>query len=159
MTRDLPVLPLELAPTRWKYALLLLLSVGFVAMGVYLLPAGQGMLAWGCIGFFGLCALVFAISLLPNASGLRLEDTGFVVRSLFRSHRTEWKDVGGFRPVRIGNRVVVGFDYIPGALSPNARLRRVSSALAGVEGALPDNYGLSAEALADLLNRVQAAQH
>ncbi|MFT3897333.1 MAG: STM3941 family protein [Thermomonas sp.] len=158
MIQAMPALPLELSPSRWKYALLLATSLGFVAIGVFLLPRGQALPAWGCIVFFGLCALVFAASLLPNASGLRLDEDGFVVRSLFRSHRTQWTQVAAFRPVRIGNRTLVGFDYAPSAAGPGTRMRGVSSALAGVEGAFPDNYGLPARELADLLNGLLATR-
>jgi hypothetical protein len=157
VTHGLPALPRELAPTRWKHALLLVASLGFVAMGVFLLGRDNAFIAWGCIGFFGLGAFVFAINLLPGASGLRLEDSGFVVRSLFRSHRTAWKDVAGFRPARIGGRVVVGFDDAPGAAARGSRMRAINSALAGVEGALPDNDGLGGSELADLLNGLLSA--
>lgn len=157
MNDALPALPFALAPNRWKYAALLLLSLGFVAIGVFLLGRDSALVAWGCIGFFGLGAIVFALSLLPGANGLSLDENGFVVRSLFRSHRTEWKDVAGFRPVRIGARRMVGFDFLPGS-GPGPRLRRANIAVAGVEAALPDGYGMSVDRLSALLDAVLASR-
>jgi hypothetical protein len=71
-------------------------------------------------------------TLLPGAGGLRPDERGFVVRSLFRSHRTDWQDVAGFRPIRVGLNAFVGFDLVPGTASA-PRLRRANAALAGAE--------------------------
>lgn len=153
----LPRLPVTLYPSRWRHALLLVVSAGFVAMGVFLLGKGEDWVAWACIGFFGLGVLAFAANLLPGASSLRLDGDDFTIRSLFRERRIAWQDVTGFRPVRIGTNQFVGFDYLPG-VSERLRLRRLNSGVAGIEDMLPDRYGMRGEALADLMNTVRDAR-
>jgi hypothetical protein len=156
MSGTVPALPATLRPNRAKHFALLALCLGFVAMGVSLLGRDNAFVAWGCIAFFGFGAAVFAIGLVPGANGLSLDERGFVVRSLFRSHRTNWKDVAGFHAIRIGVKKFVGFDFVPGVPAAQ-KLRRANSALVGAEAALPDNYGMSVAALADLLNGLLAA--
>lgn len=157
MRESVPTLPATLLPSRLKYSLLLVLSLVFVAMGAFLLTQqASAVAAWGCIVFFGLGAIVFALILfVPGASSLQLDTNGFVVRSLFRSHRTAWKDVAGFRPVRIGVKKFVGFDFAPG-VPASRKLRRVNSAMVGAEAALPDSYGVSVDKLSGLLNDLLA---
>jgi hypothetical protein len=41
-------------------------------------------------------------------------------------------------------------------IQQSQRLRRVNTALAGTEAALPDTYGMSAEELADMMKRLLA---
>lgn len=153
----MPRLPATFHPSRWRHALLLAMSLGFVAMGVFLIGKGEGWIAWACTGFFGLCAAVFAANLLPGASSLRLDDEGLLVRSLFREHRIAWRNVTHFRPVRIGMNRFVGFDYRP-EVPTHHRLRKLNSAVAGIEGMLPDRYGMRVEDLADLLNALLDAR-
>ena len=50
---------------------------------------------------------------------------------------------------------MVGWNYSP-EFSKSQRLRRVNTALAGTEAALPDTHGMSAEELAFLMNRLLA---
>lgn len=133
------------------------MSLAFVAIGVFLVRQGHGWIAWANIGFFGLCAVAFAINLLPGASSLRLDEDGFTVRSLFREGRTAWRDVTGFRPVRIGMNEFVGFDYRPD-VPEHRRMRKLNSRITGIEGMLPDRYGMRGEALADLMNAVRDAR-
>jgi hypothetical protein len=59
--------------------------------------------------------------------------------------------VTGFRVYDLpGGTRQVGFDFAPGAEPAGSRL---ASRLTGVQGALPNTYGLKAEELADLMNR------
>ncbi len=64
--------------------LMLLGSLAFVGAGFLMLSDSP---ITGCLSiiFFGLCAVVFAVSLLPNSSYLRLTPEGFTVCSMFRS--------------------------------------------------------------------------
>jgi hypothetical protein len=64
-----------------------------------------------------------------------------------------WSDVDSFIPIKIQHNRMVGWNYSPG-FSKSQRLRHMNTALAGVEAALPDTYGMSAEKLADLMNRL-----
>jgi hypothetical protein len=51
-------------------------------------------------------------------------------------------------------REPVGWTYSPGS-EKSKRLRRVNTAIAGVEAALPDTYGMSVEQLAGLMNQLR----
>lgn len=135
----------------------LALSLGFVGMG-YLLLDRDPLAAWLCIGLFGLCAAVFILSLYPRASYLELTEEGFAMTVLFKRAFVPWSAVEGFVPIRIqSSQMVVGWNYAPG-FERHRLMGRLSAALSGVQAALPENYGMSAEALAALLNerRVQA---
>ncbi|APV48897.1 hypothetical protein BWI17_03885 [Betaproteobacteria bacterium GR16-43] len=139
--------------------LLFMLGSGiFVAAGVWMLPR-EPVVAISCIVFFGLAAVVFAIGLHPKSSYLTLDEKGFLSVSLFRRTFVAWSNVQLFVPVTIHHNHMVGWNYAPG-FRESASLRRLSSAMSGVEGALPDTYGMPAAQLAEMLNqlRVQYAK-
>lgn len=85
-----------------------------------LAAASGAAIGWATAGFFGLCAVVAGVTLLPRAAYLRLE-----------------RGAGH-----------VGFDFSPEAEPAGAA---IASKMAGVQGGLPDTYGLKPEELAELL--------
>lgn len=144
---------LVLRPSLWKHMLMLAGSLGFVAIGVFIMPAGDWT-RWLVTGFFGLCAAVFVTQLLPGASYLKLDREGFEFAAMFRKTCITWSDVSPFAAGYISANKMVLFELTEG--SPGAPSRRIASIarnLAGAAGALPDTYGMKAEALADLMNR------
>lgn len=156
----LPRLPITLNPSPRKWLLVLAISVALGAGGVIMLhdpansPAWQ---AWCVIGFFGLCALVSALQLVPGVSRLQLDAQGFEMRALFRRHRTLWKDVVGFgvlghSPAR---GVWVGWNYRPGC-GPASRLRKFNFDNFGFEAQLPDTYGMEPDELVELLESIRS---
>lgn len=137
------------SPVRW-----LLVGAGsavLVVAGIWLVSKGQGG-GWLSIVFFGLCLAVCVVNLLPDASLLELSPEGLRVRSLFRDGFVRWGDVQAFTVRRVGFRRIVGWNYAPG-YALHAAGRRVAAGLTGLEGALPDSYGLSPKALAELLEQ------
>ena len=104
-----------------------------------------------CAAFFGICLLVFLVQLLPGATYLRLEPGSFTFCSLFRKHSVPWTDVAEFALARQGFNRVVGWNYRPGRCR-HVRAASVAKAITGCEGALPDNYGMKPEALAEFMN-------
>lgn len=140
---------LELKPSPWRHLGLLGVSLVFVAIGIFMVRDGDWM-GWFVLGFFGLCALVFAVQMLPGASRLRLDRHGFTFTSLFRSSTVPWSEVSGFFVAPVGGRAMVCWEYAAN-VPRDVRSRRLSRALAGVEAGLPETYGLRAEALAELL--------
>ena len=149
----MPNLPVTYRTQPVKMALLALGAVVFVLIGVWLLPR-EPRIALACIIFFGLCALVGFVNLLPNSSYLTLTEKGFLFVSLFRKHFVEWSNVQSFVPVRMQRRGMVGWNY-SSEFRRARRLRSVNSAIAGVEAALPDTYGMSAGQLAQLMNQLR----
>ena len=145
----LPALPITLRASRRKWLLVLSISLAFVAIGVWVAPENPVM-AWSCVAFFGLCALVAGVNLHPNSSYLVLDTNGFTFSSLFRKHSVRWSEVQEFFPIRVSATRMVGWNFTPQyAAAPG--LRKVSTALSGAEAALPDTYGKSVEELAELL--------
>jgi hypothetical protein len=142
--------PQVLRPSKHRMLTWVGVCLAFVAAGAFLMTTGE--FAWGvaAVGFFGLGAIVLAMTLLPGASFLKLEREGFEIRSLFRSGSYRWSDVQEFRPVAIppSGLTLVGFNFSRDARPAAAWL---SGSVAGVEGCLPDTYGLSAEELASVM--------
>ncbi len=100
-----------------------------------LVAFGAGIFVW--IGLW----------LLPRQPSIALA-------SLFRKHFVAWSDVQLFVPVWIQFNSLVGWNYLP-AFRRSQRLRGLNTAIAGVEAALPDTYGMSAEQLAKLMNQLR----
>ncbi len=142
---------LRLSTSRWRLLLLLAVSLCFVGLGVLLVLRGHLLVGWLNAGFFGLGALVAAIGLVPGGSYLELGPAGLECRSLHRKWFVRWTDVDEFFAVRLGARSMVGWRYAP-AYTGQPIGRLLSSGLTGVEAGLPDTYGMSAKALAGLLN-------
>jgi hypothetical protein len=128
----------------------LAISVAFVAGGVVMIRSGEKA-GWFVAGFFGLGGIVALVQFLPNASYLLLTSGGFLVCSAFRKSMYGWGDVARFRAIAVYRNQMVGFDFAPGYTGQRAA-RWVAGAMAGAEAALPDTYGMSPQALADLMN-------
>jgi hypothetical protein len=140
---------LVLRASKLKNLLSALVSCVFIAGGVWLILGGDGI-GWFVAGFFGLCLIVFLVQMLPQSSYLRLDPEGFEIRTLFQSSRYKWDDVAVFGTKKIGSKMVI-FLFSP-EYENGKTARGISLAVAGVEGALPDTYGMSAEELANLMN-------
>jgi hypothetical protein len=142
---------MELKPDRLRWLMVFLISAGFVAIAVWIGP-GEPTLFWGAGGFFLLCALVAAPLMLGVGANLKLDREGFACRTLFRTFRREWRECSAFYPVRAGLKKFVGFST-PQDEAAHPGLAAFNRQAIGASGMLPDTFGLSAEGLADLLNR------
>jgi hypothetical protein len=127
---------------------LLLISVAFVAGGMWMIREGEKM-GWLCMGFFGLGIPVFLLQLFPKASFLTVNEEGIEFCALFRSHRLRWSDMSEFGVCRISH--LVGFNY-SAHYQRFPKARAFAKAIAGFEGALPNTYGFKADELAQLLS-------
>ena len=136
-------------------AALLAGSLAFVAGGLLLIPQ-EPLVGWLCVVFFGLGAIVFSVNLHPKSSFLTVAHEGFTVARLFRQHFVPWSHVQEFVPARVGLNKMVGWNYTP-EFRAQATLRRINQATSGVEGALPDTYGMSVDALCALLNEIRVS--
>ena len=143
-------LPVTLRSSRKKTLLMLFGSLMFVAIGFWMLPEKPST-AYSGIVLFGLGAVICCVQLLPNSSYLRLTPEGFTTCTLFRCQTVPWRHVRTFGVGRIWHKKVVGWDpaaELPGVL-------RATKFISGYAAALPDNYGLTAEELVALLNRLR----
>lgn len=146
--------PCVLHPSRTKSVALLGGSLLFVLCGIWLREEGP-VAAWLTIVLFGLAAVVFSVNLLPGSSYLKLTSEGFEQRVLFRTHEEAWKDIQHFEAYRnpTSSSRLVGYVYDPDCASTaGGAARKISRSLVGLDGALPDTYGMSADELAALMN-------
>lgn len=145
-----PNFPMRLRASPVKMWLVSLGSLVFVGAGA-LMVHDQPALGYVSMVFFGLCAIIGAINILPGSSYLEMTREGFIVSSLFRKSFTSWREIDVFLIFRVHHSDRVGWNYAS-VSSQQAMSRRLSAALAGVEAGLPDTYGMEASKLADLLN-------
>lgn len=143
-------LPVTLRTSRKKMLLMLLGSLMFVAVGLWM-QADHPVSGYASIIFFGLCAVVSCVNLFPNSSYLRLTREGFTICSMFRCRSIEWRHVSNFGVTRIGTRKMVGWN----PLHAPSKLGKTTKRMFCYVSALPETYGLSAEELAELMNRLR----
>lgn len=135
-------LPLLLKPRKIKNIFMILISLGFVVLGISLLEKKLwlGVLS---ILFFGVCFIIFIINLLPNSVYLKIDERGIEMKNLFRITFIPWKAVNAFSTKSIFLKMVT-FNIDEKLLT--------DSMIKGKTGAFPDTYGMSAKNLAALLN-------
>lgn len=159
--RRAAMFPTVLRPSRRRLAASVAGSLCFVAIGLWMTRAGGTNYFLGLplppwvnlviMSFFGLCAVIFAVLLLPGAAYLKIGEKGFTVCSLFRQRFRPWEAVEGFGVTQIVVRKFVGVAFTP-AGKQAARITRLNNRLVGFDDMLPDTYGRTAEELAALLN-------
>jgi hypothetical protein len=72
------------------------------------------------------------------------------MRTIFRTTHFKWSDVGEIGVISVHMNRMVAFNFAEPYRSQH-RAVVVSRTLAGWDGALPDTYGMSADALAALM--------
>lgn len=162
-----PEVPMALHSSRLKWLLVLLGSSIFVAVGISALATEKLMIL--AIIFFGLGVVISLVQILPNASNLKLTTAGMLTRSLYKEHKINWRDVAEFGVMRIGLQRKVAWrytaEYLARSKSPvkgqgfsqwKGKLASHNRKVFGWDACLPDNYGMRAAKLADLLKRLHA---
>lgn len=140
-------LPLILKPSKIKNIILILISIGFISLGISLLEKNM-LIAVLNIVFFGICLIIFVINMIPNSSYLTIDEKGIEMKNLFRTTFIPWQAVSGFKTKFIFVNKLVTFTIDEKLLE--------SSKMKGKTGAFPDTYGMSAKNLANLLNEYKA---
>ena len=149
--------PVTLRVSRLKMLGLLAGSLAFVVGSIFLIVFVKGdpeTLVAGIAGvlFFGACAVIGAVMLLPGAGSLTLDVQGFEVCSFFRRNRIAWPQASRFTVAALSlpddnNKRMVGYD--------DDRLQGFGAEFSrdaiGRNAALPDTYRLSLEELARLM--------
>ena len=146
---------MSLKPSKLKWAMVLLVSLAFVAGVIFIIPPDEDpMMRWLTIGFFSLCAAASLLGLF-GVGGLDLDRDGFDVVTLGKKKtRRTWRECSEFSVIKLprGGRFV-GFSSETDSRKMAAGLAR---SLVGETGMLPDKYGMKAKDLADLMNRFRA---
>jgi hypothetical protein len=94
---------------------------------------------------------VLDLNMLPNSSYLRLTNEGFTVCTMFKKRSVAWQDVSKFGVTSVAVRKIVGWD--PSHAPSTAE--QAATVVTGYSSTLPETYGLTAEELAELLNRLR----
>lgn len=146
-----------LRPRIFKPLVLCLVSAAFFVGGLWMVKynAPNG---WFVTIFFGIVLLVSLLRLLPGANSLTLTQSGFTIKSLFRSHFIAWEAVQSFQLGKLAGEDTVHFNFKP-QHQRHRNAKQLSRWLTGSEASLPDTYGLTAEDLLAILEawRKQAA--
>jgi len=145
---------LTLKPNRLRWLMVFLIAAGFVAIAAWIGP-DDPVLFYGAGGFFVLCALIAAPLMFGVGASLKLGRQGFSCRTLFRTFRREWRECSPFYPVSTGLQTHVGFSTQQDEAA-HPGLAAANRAFIGASGMLPENFGLNAEELADLMNAFRA---
>jgi len=152
--------PVVYHPSRGKGALVLVLALGFVALGGFLLSrpdATAVMVGWLGIAFGLVGAAAAAIQLVPGSTCLVLEPSGLTQRHAWREHHVPWSQVRAVGVGTIsGNRMVL-YDVTEEHPAASSAQARASRALTGYSHGLPDSFGPSPDELAEELERWWAA--
>lgn len=139
-------LPHILKPGKVKSSILLVISIGFVALGISLLDTNM-LIAILNIVFFGICFIVFLLNLIPSSSYLKIDEKGIEMKNLFRITFIPWQAVNSFGTKWVAFNKLVIFDLNKSLAGEKLKRR---------QGGFPDTYGMSADKLAELLNEYKA---
>jgi len=143
-----------------KWVWILIGSMVFLAFGAGMAfsdrtGAAAKAIGWFLVVMFGFCAVI-ALRQLVSPGSLTITSTTVDMIRNGRLTSFELVDCSRFTTWRNPSRGVttVVFDYLP---DPDTEVTRTNREVMGGSRSLPDSYGLSAQALADLLNEARAA--
>lgn len=143
-------LPILLYPSRVKLACFLVFCLALTGVGIWMVVSGERT-GYFVGGVFAIGSVIFAFSLPRKASYLLLDQNGFTFASLYRVHSVRWKDVEEFGVLPTAGRQMVCWNFVPGFVVKQKRMRALNQAIGGFDAGLPDNYGLDPESLATLM--------
>ena len=143
-------------PASRKKALLLLAGcIAFFALGIFMLKKDP-LEGWLVTIASGVGIPLSILMLFSGRAYLKLTADGFELASpLYKTKLTRWSDVDGFRIRQMRNVKMIAVVYRPG-YKEQKMLRKVNSVLTGMEGAIPNSYAVSQEALLATLNEWHA---
>ena len=140
--------------SRKKALLLLLISIGFVLIGAWMITE-MPILGWLWIAFFGLGIPASLVMLSPNSTYLKVDDDGIDLVTMFRHLKLQWADVDGFRMASIHGTKMIAVEYSL-QYTKQSTARAVASTLSGMEGAIADHYSAPLEQVLQTLNEWKA---
>jgi hypothetical protein len=136
--------------SRKKTTLVLFLSIGLVAFGLFMVSEGKWF-GWLTVGFFGLGIPASLFMLRPNGIYLKLDKSGIEMKTAFKPMKLKWTDVKSFYVGKIYNNKMIGILYSSSFKKMEAG-RKAASVLSGMEGALPNSFKNSPEEICEELN-------
>jgi len=95
-----------------KALLILVVSIAFVVLGVWLIGE-KPFLGWLSVGFFGLGIPASLFMMLPNTTYLKLDREGFEVVAMSRRSRIKWTEVDAFHMGKIHGNKMIAIAFSP----------------------------------------------
>ncbi len=136
-------------------SMLMALGCLILAYGGILIIEEECVKGWVITSFFSLCFIVLSVQIIPGSTQLKLNNDGFIMTSLFRSHFTAWSDIKTFRIGKLGPNKTVMFDYVKNH-NKHKSGKSLAKKLSGSHGALPNTYGMKADELLRILKQWQS---
>lgn len=140
-----------LRTSRARALLLFLGSLAALVLTIWVLPGMSTVMASLALVFVCACVICFGVLLLPGSSYLQVSPEGMTVCSLFRRTFIPWSQTDTFMVRQVMYKRMVVWNP-PEGFRANRIVRWTTRAIAGAEAGLPDTYGMSPEALVQLLN-------
>jgi hypothetical protein len=144
-----PSQTITLYPGKATWTLMLLFFIAAVAVGVLMIRDGEPI-GWLMVLFFGLGIPVSLLQFTERGNYLQLDPDSFTIGSTWRKTTIAWRDVEEIRTVKIRRTRNVGY-LLHG--EPASRLARANRAMAGIDGMLPDNFGVDVDELAKIFEQ------
>jgi hypothetical protein len=138
-----PSQSITLYPSKVKWTLMLLFFSAAIVVGVVMIRRGEPI-GWLMVLFFGLGIPVSLLQFTGRGNYLQLNPDSFTIGSTWRKTTIAWRDVEEIRTVKIRRIRNVGY-LLHG--EPASRLARSNRAMAGIDGMLPDNFGIDVDEL------------
>ncbi len=153
-----------LKPDTRKWLLILL----FAAAGVVVAQLSGSDMKGGVFGYwfvlvFGsVGSLIAAIQLIPGSSSLKLDRAGITITKVFRKRFVPWCECSEFKVWAVDDPYYWLFrsrsEFVLFSSGRSDRNAEANKKLFGEDDSLPDTYGMSAQALCDLLNEWRRTQ-
>ena len=137
-------------PTIGNTLFLFVASVGFVAVGIWMIVSGEP-LGWLAM-FFAFGIPMSILRLLPGASYLKFDQEGFTWRECYRGGTYCWSDVTYIATVRVAGQEMVGFNLSENASVGKVGVRRLNVAICGAEFGFIACYGMTADQMGELMS-------
>lgn len=124
------------------------IGIIFIAIGIFLKNSNP---TWGWISIiFGALTIPVTILQLIRKPYIKLDNNGFEVYPGTKSWRLDWEDVDTFFIGKIRGNKMVGINFSR-TYHEHTILRKMTSTIAGMEGAINDQYKLSPEEICEQL--------
>ena len=152
--------PTRLRPRRQKLLLAFIVCAAMVPAGIAIAhtPGIRSYLGYPIAALCGVCAIALLGSVLPGSSYLEVNARGLSLCAMYRKSFFAWSDIARFVPIDMGGHGMVGIEFAP-HYTGSALGRRWAQRIGGVDGALPDTYGYTAEELVAALNEARRRLH
>lgn len=148
--------PLELKAAKGKLLVFSLLSAGFGGVILWMLlheslPPLKQLILWPGAAFFLFGAVMLLVRAAKDGTSLRLGRDGFETQQVWNGRTIRWQDTSEFTVVSV-SRAVPKLIVFDDAAVERAGTMGLNRHFVGRNSSLGETYGLTHEALADLLN-------